>query len=310
MNTQQLIKGMVSVIMVTYNRGHLIKKSIDSLLNQTYRNFEIIIIDNGSTDDTPEILNDYRAQEYEGLIRIFRLEENRRFAGGGNYGLGKIRGEWFTFLDDDDFATPDALEVMTSIPQQLDPSINAVTCNCIDSSTGKFSGKGPHQDQYLSFAELIRDCEGEFWGITHTSLLQDARYNEKLLGYEDTFWYKISKRANRYYLHRALRIWTTDQGPTITKFVQKKNRKYKAQTYRVLADENIYWNSLAEYQPKKYRSKCLKGLLYLYMDDDREGANKYLKMLARKADSARWIGAFSMRIPSRVLRRIFHYIPL
>jgi len=310
MTHEHLNKGMVSIIMVTYNRGHLIKKSLESLLNQSYRNFEIIIIDNGSTDDTPTILQEYQIPEYEGRIRIFRLKKNRRFAGGGNYGLEQIRGEWFTFLDDDDLAMPDALQTMLVIPQKVDPTIDAITCNCVDSSTGKFSGTGPHQDQYLTFEDVVKTCTGEFWGITKTELLENARYNEKLLGYEDTFWYKISKRANRYYLHQALRVWTTDHGPTITKFVNKKNRKFKAQTYRVLADEGIFWESLAAYQPKRFRSKCLKGLLYLYMDDDKEGAKKFLKKIATHSKTAQLVGAFSMLIPSRVLRKIFYHIPL
>ena len=310
MTHEHLIKGMVSIIMVTYNRGHLIKKSIDSLLNQSYRNYEIIIVDNGSTDDTPSILEEYNIPMYRDKIRIFRLEENRRFAGGGNYGLEQIRGEWFTFLDDDDLAMPDALQTMMDIPEKVDPAIDAITCNCIDSSTGKFSGSGLKHDQYLTFEDVVKTCSGEFWGITKTTLLKDARYNENLLGYEDTFWYKISKRANRYYLHQALRIWTTDHGPTITQFVNKKNRKFKAQTYRVLAEENIFWESLAAYQPKRFRSKCLKGLLYLYMDDDKEGANKFLRKIASQSKTAKWVGTFSMLIPSRVLRKIFHHIPL
>lgn len=310
MNNEHIIKGMVSIIMVTYNRGHLIKKSIESLLNQTYKNFEIIIVDNGSTDDTPTILNDYKLPEFEGIIRVFHLPKNRRFAGGGNFGLEQVRGEWFTFLDDDDLAYPEALETMLAIPQKIDSSINAVTCNCIDSGSGKLSGHGPKQDQYLTFEDLVKDCQGEFWGITKTELLEDARYNEKLLGYEDTFWYKISKRANRYYIHQPLRVWTTDHGPTITKFVNKKNRKFKAETYRILAEENIYWESLAAYLPKRFRTKCLKGLLYLYMDEDKDGANIFLQKLANESRFVKWIGEFSMLIPSRLLRKIFHHIPL
>jgi glycosyltransferase involved in cell wall biosynthesis len=310
MNTRQFEEGKVSIIMVTYNRGHLIRNSIESLLNQTYKNLEIIIVDNGCTDDTSLILQEYNRPEYAGTIRLFRLEENRRFAGGANYGLAQIRGEWFTLLDDDDFAYPHAMETMLDIPKKIDPNIDAITCNCIDSSTGQFSGKGPHKDQYLSFEDVVKHGDGEFWGITKSELIQDAKFNENLLGYESTFWYQISQRANRYYIHQALRVWTTDQGPTISKFVSSKNRKAKAQNYRVLAGEDIYWDALAAYLPGRFRSKCLKGLLYLYMDDDIEGARKYLKKLGNQSNLSAWIGQISMMIPRRLLRRIFHYIPL
>jgi glycosyltransferase involved in cell wall biosynthesis len=305
-----LDKGKISVIMVTYNRGHMITKSIDSLLAQTYKNFEIIIVDNGSKDNTPDILKRYDVPKYHEIIRIFRLEENRRFTGGGNFGFEQITGEWFTMLDDDDLAYPEAFETMLAIPDEIDPKIDAITCNCIDTSTGKFSGKGPVADQYLTFEDTVKLCDGEFWGITKTQLIRDARFNEKLLGYEDTFWYQINERANRYYIHKALRIWDTDHGPTITQLTGKKNRTIKADIYRILADENIYWDCHSAFLPGKFRSKCLKGLLYLYMDDDLQGVKKYLKKLKDHSKISTLLARASLMIPSPILRSIFSVIPL
>jgi glycosyltransferase involved in cell wall biosynthesis len=296
--------------MVTYNRRHIITKSIESLLVQTYKNFEIIIVDNGSTDDTPEILKRYDVPEYHDIIRLFRLEENRQFTGGGNFGFEQIRGEWFTMLDDDDLAYPEAFETMLAIPGEIDPNIDAITCNCIDTSTGNFSGKGPKADQFLSFEDTVNLCDGEFWGITKTRLMQNARFNEKLLGYEDTFWYQINERATRYYIHKALRVWDTTHGPTITQFLGKKNRLIKAGIYRHLADEKLYWDCHSVFLPGKFRSKCLKGLLYLYMDDDMQGVKKYLHKLKDHSKISILLARASLMIPRPVLRSIFSVIPL
>ncbi|MBK8505596.1 MAG: glycosyltransferase family 2 protein [Saprospiraceae bacterium] len=187
MKINQFERGKVSILMVTYNRGVLIKNSIESLLNQTYKNIEIIIVDNGSTDNTSSVLQQYDAPEFSTIIRRFRLEENRNFTGGGNFALEQIKGEWFTFLDDDDIAFPHAIETMMRLPEKINSKINAITCNCINSSTGQFGGSGLKADQYLPLKKIVRRCKGEFWGITKTELLQNARFNENLIGYEDTF---------------------------------------------------------------------------------------------------------------------------
>ncbi|NND34448.1 MAG: glycosyltransferase family 2 protein, partial [Saprospiraceae bacterium] len=232
------------------------------------------------------------------------------FTGGANYAIQHIRGEWFTWLDDDDLAYPQAFEKMISIPKKIDPTINAITCNCIDSSTGKFAGFGPKQDQFLTQRDTVKLCSGEFWGITKTELIGDARLNEKLLGYEDTFWFKINQKANRYYIHQAFRLWDTSHGPTVTQVLGKKNRVLKADIYRNLIDEEIFWDCHSKYLPSKFRSKCLKGLLYLYMDDDIEGAKKYLRKLTDHSQISSWLARFYMLVPRPVLRSIFYVFPL
>ena len=310
MKNEKYIKGMISTVIVAYNRGHLIKRSIASLLNQTYKNREIIVVDNGSTDDTTEVLEMYKKPEYQDIVRIFRLEQNRKFAGGANYGLKQIRGEWFTILDDDDTAYPEAFEKMMDIPLKLDPKVTAVTCNCVESGNGKLGGTGPTSDQYLSFEDTVNLCQGEFWGITKTELIENAQFNEDLLGYEDTFWFKLNSRANRYYIHEPLRVQDTTHGVTISQFVVKKNRHLKARTYRILVQESFYLDSIAQFQPNKFRSKCIKGLLYLYMDNDVEGASIYAKKLVEQSQWTKVITETIMLIPQSIFRGLFRLIPL
>ncbi len=303
-------KGKVSLIILTFNRSQMITDAIDSLLNQTYENTEIIIVDNASTDDTAKVLERYKSPEFQDKIRIYHLEENRKFTGGTNFALDKIRGEWFTLLDDDDTAHPEALEIMLSIPREIDPTIDAITCNAIDSSTGELAGKGLEKDQYLSFEHLVRHCSGEFWGITKSELIRGIRFNEALIGMEDTFWYKVSAKANRYYVHKGLRVWTTDHGTNMTTILKRKNRKLKAKVYRALVHEDLYWDSLATYDVKKFRSKCLKGLIYTHMDEDPQTAGMYLVKLSEHAGLSIVIGKISMIMPRALLRSVFYFIPL
>ena len=98
----------LSVIMATYNRSTVIRRAIDSILAQTFSDFEFIIIDDSSTDDTPKILLEYASREKR--IIILRQEKNQGLAASRNLGAGKALGKYITFMDDDDLSLPRRLE--------------------------------------------------------------------------------------------------------------------------------------------------------------------------------------------------------
>ncbi|MEL6250820.1 MAG: glycosyltransferase family A protein [Bacteroidota bacterium] len=301
----------ISLVTVAYNRAHLIERSIKSVLKQTFKDWELIIVDNGSTDNTREVLKKYKAAKYKNRIRIFHLEENRRYAGGVNFGMDQIRGEWFSWHDDDDEIIPEALETLLKVPEEIDPTINAVTCNCIDTTTKKFSGHGLSEDGYLSYEDIMTKVSGEFWGITKTELLGDKRLNEELVGFEATLWNQIDRIANRYYLHKPLRIWYTDHAGTISKALRKKNVTTKAKIYRALINEGMYWEDMRKYQPSKYLSKLAKGMVYLYGDGDADNARLYEQQLKDESRSIRHtlLSTVAKTLPPGLLKGIIQAVP-
>ena len=103
---------MISVIMLTYNREQLVGRAIDSILAQTFRDFEFIIVDNGSTDRSGAIADEYAAKDSR--IRVIHRERGN-IGAGRNTGLDAARGEYITFIDDDDWAEPDFLEFLYSL---------------------------------------------------------------------------------------------------------------------------------------------------------------------------------------------------
>jgi glycosyltransferase involved in cell wall biosynthesis len=88
--------SLVSVIIPTYNRAHLIGETVESALAQTYKHLEILVVDDGSTDNTQEIL-----QPYKDHIRYF-YQENRGVSAARNVGLRNAQGRYIAFLDSDD----------------------------------------------------------------------------------------------------------------------------------------------------------------------------------------------------------------
>ncbi|HER24666.1 MAG TPA: glycosyltransferase family 2 protein [Candidatus Atribacteria bacterium] len=96
---------VISIIIPTYNRAHLIDKAIKSVLNQTYQNYEIMIVDDGSTDNTKEVVKGFA----DSRINYFFHTNNLGVSAARNTGIKASRGEYIAFLDSDDEWLPEKL---------------------------------------------------------------------------------------------------------------------------------------------------------------------------------------------------------
>lgn len=110
---------MVSVIIPTYNRANVIKKAIDSVLNQTYENLELIIVDDCSTDNTREIVGDID----DPRIKYVCLSKNSGACAARNKGIDMAKGQYIAFQDSDDEWLPSKLEKQLSVFEEHNPDI-------------------------------------------------------------------------------------------------------------------------------------------------------------------------------------------
>ncbi len=113
---------LVSVIMPTYNRAHTIQRAIKSILNQTYKDFEIIIVDDASTDSTPEVIRNINDKR----IRYLRHEKNKGAPAARNTGIRAACGEFIAFQDSDDEWLTEKLEKQIKIFQSASPEVGIV----------------------------------------------------------------------------------------------------------------------------------------------------------------------------------------
>lgn len=104
-------KDLVSIIMPSYNTANYIGESINSVMNQTYKNWELIIVDDCSTDNTDEIVNKFLKDE---RIKYLKNEKNGGAAISRNKALREAKGRWIAFLDSDDLWVPEKLEKQIS----------------------------------------------------------------------------------------------------------------------------------------------------------------------------------------------------
>lgn len=97
---------MFSIIIPTYNQGHLLKKSLESVIKQTYQNWEAIVINNYSVDDTDKVINSFK----DARIKSINFNNRGIIAASRNYGVRLSSYPYIAFLDSDDFWLPDKLE--------------------------------------------------------------------------------------------------------------------------------------------------------------------------------------------------------
>jgi glycosyltransferase involved in cell wall biosynthesis len=112
----------VSVIIITYNRAALLPTAITSVLNQTFQDFEIIIVDDASQDETPSVVASFQDQR----IRYIRHKQNAGEAGARNTGVANASGEYIAFLDDDDEWLPEKLELQLGVLKNNSAKVGVV----------------------------------------------------------------------------------------------------------------------------------------------------------------------------------------
>jgi glycosyltransferase involved in cell wall biosynthesis len=107
--------GLVSVIVPTYNRAQFLSTALDSVWNQTYRPIELIVVDDGSSDDTPSVVSRWADRHAGSRFKVrFRRQENSGAPTARNLGLIESRGEYIQFLDSDDALHPQKIGVQVS----------------------------------------------------------------------------------------------------------------------------------------------------------------------------------------------------
>ena len=121
----------VSVIIPTFNRAHLLPNVVQSVLNQTFADFELIIVDDASTDNTQEVVESFS----DPRIRYIKHEQNKGGGAARNTGIEAARGEFIAFLDSDDEWIPQKLEIQVPALSQAGPEVGFVICGMRNLST-------------------------------------------------------------------------------------------------------------------------------------------------------------------------------
>jgi glycosyltransferase involved in cell wall biosynthesis len=171
----------VSVMVPVYNTGQFLAATIEALISQSYRDMEIVIIDDGSKDESPQILREFAARD--GRIRL-TIRENRGIVATRNELLAQSRGQYLAVNDADDISVTDRIEQQVAY---LDSHPNVVAVggwwDMIDAA-GRFltTFKAPTTNAEIQSALLVGHCS-----LTHSCVMMRRQAVEKVGGYDARF---------------------------------------------------------------------------------------------------------------------------
>ncbi len=169
------LKPRVSVLMTIYNAGTYLRAAIDSLIGQTFLNWELIAIENGSSDDSFEILQSYS----DSRIKIFKLEKNIGRTPALRYANDNAKGEFIAVLDADDVAYPDRLfRQVRFMDNNSNVALVGAWADYIDSQGKVIGSFKPPTDPVR-----LRDCLGWVNPIAHSSVMYRTNVANDLGGY-------------------------------------------------------------------------------------------------------------------------------
>ena len=209
----------VSIVLPTYNGSKYLHRSIESCVKQTHANFELLIVDDASSDDTARIVKEYP----DPRIRYFRHVTNRGIAEGLNTGFQNATGDYLTWTSDDNYYTEDAIEEMVRF-LQVYPQVDFVYAENYVVDEGNTTWRGGTVRRNEPAESLAVDnFVGACFLYTRRVSETIGRYNPKTFLAEDyDYWVRVSKQFRMQRLFRRLYYYRFHKNSLTSKFTAEE----------------------------------------------------------------------------------------
>lgn len=216
MRNMDTIKGLVSIVIPIYNVEEYLRECVNSVLKQTYRDIEIILVDDGSPDNCPQICDEYEAVDSRVVVIH---QKNGGLSAARNSGLAMARGEYVYFLDSDDYIAENAMEELYAKAKEND--LDAVLFDSLvideegkrDDANHKFIRNGRYNNVYdgrTLFTEMLNNGDYrphvQFLFIRKASLIDyNLSFQEGIVHEDELFTFLLLMHCKRAgHLPRAL----------------------------------------------------------------------------------------------------------
>jgi glycosyltransferase involved in cell wall biosynthesis len=265
-----------SIIVPVYNRAGEVARALRSCLAQTFTDFEVVLVDDGSTDDSVAVIRSFD----DPRIRLIVHEQNRGRCPARNTAMAAARGQWFIFFDSDDELLPHALEVIHRDAVDAPESVNMLRYMCKDPQ-GVLSPEPPYVRETWTYERYIRALEesirGEALPASRTSTFPAVAFPE---GHAEEALYHLDLGLLGMSMTspEVVRIYHQDAPNQITKPDFRRALRFAADNARnvdVILER--HGEALRVHAPTVYASRLREGALYHFMNGDRRAALRYAR---------------------------------
>ena len=263
---------MISVIINVYNGQNFIKKCLDSVINQTYKNLEILIINDGSTDNTLKICEGYN----DSRIKIITTK-NLGLAMSRNVGIENANGDYLYFVDVDDLIELDTIEYLYNLCKKYNCLIS--TCKSMDIYNYDFEVKQENEkisivscNEFLKDVLLSKNKAVCSWNkLIKRELYDNLSFENRIIN-DMAFTHKLIMRTDKIVCSNQIKYYYLKHSASIC--------AKKASTERLIDIYNVYverYNYVKEKYPKMKENNAalLKTIVKLYLKNNKE-LEKYL----------------------------------
>ncbi|MDA8792854.1 glycosyltransferase [Bacteriovoracaceae bacterium] len=260
MKTAEHLVPELSVIMANYNGGDLISDAIESILNQTYRNFEFIIIDDGSADNSMDIIQKF--QKNDERIKLIQNEKNCGLPKSLNNGIKAAKGQYIARQDSDDLSALDRFE--KQIPYMKEHNLDLCGSGTKYISENGYQlacDKGPSREEFKDYLFSQRAI------FPHGSAIFTKKSIEALEGYNEDFFYTQDMELWLRFLEKGYRVDKLDE-PLYSFRIQKENASEAK-----IQGQNRYTKYLKEFysdQPITFNLKEINQMVNFLRKDKKK----------------------------------------
>lgn len=292
----------IVIIIPAYNRARSLGRAIDSVLEQERTDVACLVVDDGSTDATPELLARYAADP---RVTVFRSPTNLGVTGAKNAGLDRLPAdcEYFGILDSDDALVTGAI---TRLVRVLEGGRYSQAFGwCVDPATGERTGTMAGE-QLLTYEDALRGkLQGEFWQLVRRDLLGDLRFESRAAGGESSVWWRLCKKAPAFLVPEVVRLYDragSDRVSVLRFDAAASERRMWA--YRAMLD--AVGDDLREMCPRRYAGQRLEEAKWAALAGLRKDSLLALKDGLEAHPSLRGLAiAAAALLPAAVLRRAY-----
>ena len=265
-------KPLVSVIIPVFNVLPYLRTSLDSILNQTYENLEIIIIDDGSTDGSAAVCDEYLK---DSRVRVIH-QENRGLSGARNTGLDVMTGEFVSFFDPDDIFLPGMIQVMTESIVRTNADIAICNFDSFqdDSSVNLPEAVPVSEERVLTSSEALNAlitgqiCFAVWNKIYHKRLLETFRFSEGHVHEDVEASYRLLEKCRRILIVPQTLVLYRLRKDSISRTISLANTLDYLQAWRGL-EEYVRSHTPEVFEEKNVRTFCdndAHGLCWRYIE--------------------------------------------